>query len=280
MATRSQRQSRASRAGMSGSWASSARASSARRRTSSRACPGRVGAQQVSVSAWRRSSDRAGQQLEQSRVRRVRGLPGAISIGSVGTPSRRSVPGVLPEVRASEAMSRMSSASWKATPISSPNSVQRFLDLLGRRRRTGPRSAPTSRSASRSCRPPPTGSAPAGPGPRRARRSRGSGPRPAGRRSGPGSGPPPARGRRAGRTPGRTASHRSGSRPSCPSGRWRVGEPRRSAASSITSSWYSVATWVSSTTTAAWTTSEASGSARTRPPAVPAAAGTACHRHR
>ena len=40
--------------------------------------------------------------------------------GSVGTPSRRSVPGVLPDSTESEAMSRMSSESWKAEPTISP----------------------------------------------------------------------------------------------------------------------------------------------------------------
>ena len=40
--------------------------------------------------------------------------------GSVGTPSRRSVPGVLPDSAESEAMSRMSSESWKAEPTISP----------------------------------------------------------------------------------------------------------------------------------------------------------------
>ena len=43
--------------------------------------------------------------------------------GSVGTPSRRSVPGVLPESSDSLAMSMMSSLSWNATPTRSPNSV-------------------------------------------------------------------------------------------------------------------------------------------------------------
>ena len=46
-----------------------------------------------------------------------------------------------------------------------------------------------------------------------------------------------ARGRPRCRTPGRTGSRRSGSRPSCPTARWRSGAPRRRSASSITSSW-------------------------------------------
>ena len=63
--------------------------------------------------------ERSAEQLEQA------GVGGsveawAISTGSVGTPSRRSVPGVLPEVSDSEAMSRMSSESWKAEPTISP----------------------------------------------------------------------------------------------------------------------------------------------------------------
>ena len=40
----------------------------------------------------------------------------------VSTPSRRSVPGVLPVVSESLARSMTSSANWKATPIFSPNS--------------------------------------------------------------------------------------------------------------------------------------------------------------
>ena len=47
----------------------------------------------------------------------------AISTGSVGTPSRRSVPGVLPDSPDSEATSRMSSESWKAEPTISPYAV-------------------------------------------------------------------------------------------------------------------------------------------------------------
>ncbi len=43
---------------------------------------------------------------------------------------------------------------------------------------------------------------------------------------------------------------------------WAVGAPRRNGAESITSSWYSVARCVSSTTTAAWTTSGREASPR------------------
>ena len=57
-------------------------------------------------------------------------------------PSRRSVPGVLPDSADSEAMSRMSSESWKATPICSPNarsaSIDRRVDAGEHGRRTRP----------------------------------------------------------------------------------------------------------------------------------------------
>ena len=43
-----------------------------------------------------------------------------MSVGRVATPSRRSVPGVLP-VRV-DVMSMMSSESWNTEPICSPNS--------------------------------------------------------------------------------------------------------------------------------------------------------------
>ena len=43
------------------------------------------------------------------------------STGIVGTPSRRSVPGVLPVSEPSETRSITSSASWNARPIFSPN---------------------------------------------------------------------------------------------------------------------------------------------------------------
>lgn len=46
-------------------------------------------------------------------------------MGRVGTPSRRSVPGVLPDWSESLAMSSTSSDSWKATPKTSPNRVSR-----------------------------------------------------------------------------------------------------------------------------------------------------------
>ena len=62
------------------------------------------------------------EQLEQAGVAGA-AVARAISTGSVGTPSRRSVPGVLPETPASEATSRMSSESWNAVPTMSPYAV-------------------------------------------------------------------------------------------------------------------------------------------------------------
>ena len=59
-----------------------------------------------------------------------------------------------------------------------------------------------------------------------------------------------ARGRPVCARRGRRGSRRSARPPSCPSGCWRCRTPRRTSASSITSSWYSVARCVSSTTTA------------------------------
>ena len=64
----------------------------------------------------------------------------AYSTGRVRMPSRRSVPGVLPDSVDSEAMSRMSSESWNATPICSPKRAQHVddgsVDAGERRRRT------------------------------------------------------------------------------------------------------------------------------------------------
>ena len=42
-------------------------------------------------------------------------------MGSVCTPSRRSVPGVLPELSDGEAMSMTSSEIWNAVPMVAPN---------------------------------------------------------------------------------------------------------------------------------------------------------------
>ena len=39
----------------------------------------------------------------------------------MSTPSRRSVPGVLPELSECEVMSMMSSLIWNAVPIAAPN---------------------------------------------------------------------------------------------------------------------------------------------------------------
>ena len=59
---------------------------------------GRVGAEQGErLGVQGVVGERAGEQLEQPGVGRVGARPGAISTGSVGTPSRRSVPGVLPD---------------------------------------------------------------------------------------------------------------------------------------------------------------------------------------
>ena len=103
------------------------------------------------------------------------------------------------------------------------------------RRRTWRRTGPTWRSASRSSRRSRAGSA--RPGRRRAGRpSRRSGRAPAGRRCGPAAGPPRGRGRPRGPRPGRTGSRRPGWPPSWSTGSWRSA-PRRTGASSITSSW-------------------------------------------
>ena len=63
------------------------------------------------------------EQLEQPGVGRVGRRPGPSAPAASGTPSRRSVPGVLPDSTESEAMSRMSSESWKAEPTISPYAV-------------------------------------------------------------------------------------------------------------------------------------------------------------
>ena len=51
-------------------------------------------------------------------------LASTCSTGRVRTPSRRSVPGVLPESPVSLAMSSTSSASWNAVPMRHPNWVR------------------------------------------------------------------------------------------------------------------------------------------------------------
>ena len=130
--------SKARRAGTSGSPAISARATSDQRRRSARA---------ASMAGWARSSASASA-CSASSVRpscdsssrnraspaaggpatggpatggEVTGGPGAggasaCSTGRLRTPSRRSVPGALPDCAESLATSRMSSDSWNATP--------------------------------------------------------------------------------------------------------------------------------------------------------------------
>ena len=150
----------------------------------------------------------------------------AISVGSVGTPSRRSVPGVLPSSVDSLATSMMSSLSWKAHADLLAELGEGLDQVRAARRPSWRRTAPRWRSASRSCRRRPTGSARAGPRRDRDRRSHGSAPRPAGRTSAPGcstaSGPSVAR---RSQPPARTGSHPSGSPPSCPTARWRSARP-------------------------------------------------------
>ena len=182
-----------------------------------------------------------------------------ISTGSVGTPSRRSVPGVLPGLAGlrRDVEDVVGQLEGRADLLTEGS--QRLLDLGRTRRRTGPRTARTSRSASRSCPRPPTGSARAGPGPRvtprvsriwpstsrpkvRAWIRTASGPRSATR----------SEARANSQSPVRIATELS-------QRALALSAPRRRAASSITSSWYSVARWVSSTTTAASTTSAAAG---------------------
>ena len=54
-----------------------------------------------------------------------------LSVTKVGTPSRRSVPGVLPDSNDSDAISITSSTNWKATPIFSPKIVSVSLISSG-----------------------------------------------------------------------------------------------------------------------------------------------------
>ena len=119
-------------------------------------------AQQVEASACRASSVSSPASSSRSRASSGSVERCAIRTGSVGTPSRRSVPGVLPDSSDSEATSRMSSESWNAAPTFSPYAVRASStssEAPGNGRRTSPR----SRSATRSCRPPPAGSARARP---------------------------------------------------------------------------------------------------------------------
>ena len=107
----------------------------------------------------------------------------------------------------------------------------------GRAAEASRRTAPRWRSASRSCRRPRRGSARAGPRRRRADGLQDLALDQPGERLGL---DPDRLGAEVGgraRRPARTGSRRSGWRRGCPSGRWPTRRPRRSAASSITSSW-------------------------------------------
>ena len=87
---------------------------------------GRVGAQQRQRLGVARVVVEVGvEQLEQPAVAGPARLAErrTCSTGRVGTPSRRSVPAVLPDSVASEATSSRSSESWNATPIRSPKRV-------------------------------------------------------------------------------------------------------------------------------------------------------------
>ena len=75
-------------------------------------------------------------QFAQPLRRRHPSSAGRTAPAASATPSRRSVPGVLPDSVESEAMSRMSSLSWNATPICSPN-ARSVSTVDGRRRRSG-----------------------------------------------------------------------------------------------------------------------------------------------
>ena len=59
-------------------------------------------------------------------------------------PSRRSVPGVLPDCSNSEAMSKMSSDSWKATPIFSLAEVMVSTTCCGAPASSAPRCPETA----------------------------------------------------------------------------------------------------------------------------------------
>ena len=122
--------------------------------------------------------------------------------GSVATPSRRSVPGVLPDCPVSLTMSSRSSESWKATPIRSPNRVRISATASSAPDEHGAEPGRGARSASRSCRRAPAGGARSGRRPVAARPSRGSARAPAARRCAPG----------CGRTPGPRSARMSEAR--------------------------------------------------------------------
>ena len=90
-----------------------------RRRRAPRRSPG-AGAAGPAPRRGSASSVRSPSSSSSSRASSGPAVARASSTGSVGTPSRRSVPGVLPETPASEATSRMSSESWNAVPTISP----------------------------------------------------------------------------------------------------------------------------------------------------------------
>ena len=254
--TTSARAREASRTGPSGSGASAARASSAQRRgLGAGLLHRRVRAQQrerLGVQRRRRSAARTSSSRSRASAGSVERQRVAAPAASA-TPSRRSVPGVLPDSPdVADATSSRSSASWKATPIRSPYCVQHVDDARrragehraepagGRDQRAGLVGEDRRGSAS-------TGSSPSA-GPDGLADLAGA---PAARRSAPGSARPPGRGRRA--ISDARANRKSPVRIATVLSQRALadGAPRRSGASSITSSWYSVARWVSSTTTAA-----------------------------
>lgn len=108
--TKSQIASNAALAGTSGSVATSARASSTQLRMSAlaRRIAGWARSRR-SASAWRSASVRSPRSSARSRSSAGSAEASTCSTGSVGTPSRRSVPGVLPDCDDSEEISRMSS---------------------------------------------------------------------------------------------------------------------------------------------------------------------------
>ena len=124
--------------------------------------------QRLGVPARRRSG-RPVEQLEQPGVGRVgRGAARAGPAASA-RPRAGRCPGVLPDSTESEAMSRMSSESWKATPTRSPYAVSASTTSRARTAEQGAVASRRSRSATRSCRRPRRGSARPG---RRRRRAR------------------------------------------------------------------------------------------------------------
>ena len=166
--------------------------------------------------------------------------------GRVTVPSSRSVPRALPVRSGGPVTSRTSSSSWKARPISAPKSRSALVvaaeqaGALEQRRGLQPAALEVALLGDRECR--------RRPGAGRARRGRAR----------------PRRGeqldrarvagrRRAGRRRARRAGRRWRSRAARPEVAATVGRPRRSGASSRTSSWTRVAMWTSSIAVAART---------------------------